>query len=251
MTSFDPQMLLSGQYHDMLMAGLWMSLQYLAFGLCLSLPLGLLIALCRLSPFKALRALGACYVEVVRSIPLLAHMLFWYFGVPELLPAALKEALYEGPVESICAVLAIGFYTAAYMAEDIRSGIRAVPPVQLEAARAIGLPYLRAMRLVVDTGLHSQGWSREQALDYMPANSGMGRSDAQAEVDRYIADPGQAVAYKIGALTIQRLRGEAETRLGSRFDLRAFHAQVLGSGALPLPVLESKVRDWIAEQAAR
>ena len=149
MTSFDPQMLLSGQYHDMLMAGLWMSLQYLAFGLCLSLPLGLLIALCRLSPFKALRALGACYVEVVRSIPLLAHMLFWYFGVPELLPTALKEALYEGPVESICAVLAIGFYTAAYMAEDICSGIRAVPPVQLEAARAIGLPYLRAMRLVI------------------------------------------------------------------------------------------------------
>jgi polar amino acid transport system permease protein len=149
MTSFDPQMLLSGQYHDMLMAGLWMSLQYLAFGLCLSLPLGLLIALCRLSPFKVLRALGACYVEVVRSIPLLAHMLFWYFGVPELLPTALKEALYEGPVESICAVLAIGFYTAAYMAEDIRSGIRAVPPVQLEAARAIGLPYLRAMRLVI------------------------------------------------------------------------------------------------------
>ncbi len=149
MTSFDPQMLLAGQYHDMLVAGLQMSLQYLFFGLCLSLPLGLLIALCRLSPFKALRALGACYVEVVRSIPLLAHMLFWYFGVPELLPTALKEALYEGPVESICAVLAIGFYTAAYMAEDIRSGIRAVPPVQLEAARAIGLPYLSAMRLVI------------------------------------------------------------------------------------------------------
>ncbi|NMN03642.1 MULTISPECIES: DUF885 domain-containing protein [unclassified Novosphingobium] len=110
---------------------------------------------------------------------------------------------------------------------------------------------LRAMRLVVDTGLHSQGWSRQQALDYMLTNSGMGRSDAQAEVDRYIADPGQAVAYKIGALTIQRLRGEAEARLRARFDLRAFHAQVLGSGALPLPVLESKVRDWIAEQAAR
>lgn len=149
MTSFDPQMLLSGHYHDMLVSGLKMSLQYLFFGMCLSLPLGLLIALCRLSPFKALRALGACYVEVVRSIPLLAHMLFWYFGVPELLPTALKEALYEGPVESICAVLAIGFYTAAYMAEDIRSGIRAVPQVQLEAARAIGLPYLSAMRLVI------------------------------------------------------------------------------------------------------
>ena len=149
MIRFDPQMLLSGQYHDMLVAGFLMSLQYLFFGLCLALPLGLLIALCRLSPFKALRALGASYVEVVRSIPLLAQMLFWYFGVPELLPTPIKEALYEGPVESICAVLAIGFYTAAYMAEDIRSGIRAVPAVQLEAARAIGLPYLRAMRLVV------------------------------------------------------------------------------------------------------
>ena len=149
MIQFDAQMLLSGQYHDMLVAGLKMSLQYLFYGLCLSLPLGLLIALFRLSPFAWLRALGASYVEVVRSIPLLAHMLFWYFGVPEMLPAALKEALYEGPVESICAVLAISVYTAAYMAEDIRSGIRAVPPVQLEAARSIGLSYLQAMRLVI------------------------------------------------------------------------------------------------------
>lgn len=149
MTRFDAQMLLSGQYHDMLVAGLVMSLEYLFFGLCIALPLGLLIALCRLSPFRVLRAFGASYVEVMRSIPLLAHMLFWYFGVPEMLPQALKELLYEGPVESICAVLAIGFYTAAYMAEDIRSGIRAVPAVQLEAARAIGLSYLRAMRLVI------------------------------------------------------------------------------------------------------
>ena len=149
MIRFDPQMLIAGQYHDMLVSGLLMSLQYLFYGLCLALPLGLFIALCRLSPYKILRALGASYVEVVRSIPLLAQMLFWYFGVPELLPEPVKAALYEGPVESICAVLAIGFYTAAYMAEDIRSGIRAVPAVQLEAARAIGLPYLRAMRLVI------------------------------------------------------------------------------------------------------
>lgn len=105
---------------------------------------------------------------------------------------------------------------------------------------------LRAMRLVVDTGLHTKGWSREQAVDYMLANSGMGRSDAEAEVDRYIANPGQALAYKIGALTIQRLRKEAESALGSRFDIRLFHDQVLGSGALPMPVLEAKVRRWIA-----
>lgn len=105
---------------------------------------------------------------------------------------------------------------------------------------------LRAMRLVVDTGLHAKGWSREQAIDYMLANSGMGRSDATAEVERYIAIPGQALAYKIGALTIQRLRRKAESALGPRFDIRAFHDQVLGSGALPLPVLETKIDRWIA-----
>ncbi|WP_395024921.1 amino acid ABC transporter permease [Comamonas odontotermitis] len=149
MTTFDVQMLLSGQYHDMLVAGFKMSLQYLFYAFWIALPLGLVIALCRLSPFKALRWIGATYVEVIRSIPLLAHMLFWYFGVPELLPAAWKEALYAGPVESICAVMALGVYTAAYMAEDIRSGIRAVPAVQMEASRALGLTYMRTMRLVI------------------------------------------------------------------------------------------------------
>ncbi len=105
---------------------------------------------------------------------------------------------------------------------------------------------LRAMRLVVDSGLHAKGWSREQAIDYMLANSGMGRTDATAEVERYIAWPGQALAYKVGALTIQRLRKKAEAALGPKFDLRAFHEQVLGSGALPLPVLEAKIDRWIA-----
>ena len=149
MTTFDVQMLLSGQYHDMLVAGFKMSLQYLFYAFWIALPLGLVIALCRLSPFKALRWIGATYVELIRSIPLLAHMLFWYFGVPELLPTAWKEALYAGPVESICAVVALGVYTAAYMAEDIRSGIRAVPAVQMEASRALGLTYMRTMRLVI------------------------------------------------------------------------------------------------------
>ena len=105
---------------------------------------------------------------------------------------------------------------------------------------------LRAMRLVVDTGLHTKRWSREQAIDYMLANSGMGRSDATAEVERYIANPGQALSYKIGALTIQRLRAKAEAALGPKFDIRAFHEQVLGSGALPLPILEAKIDRWIA-----
>jgi uncharacterized protein (DUF885 family) len=110
---------------------------------------------------------------------------------------------------------------------------------------------LRAMRLVVDTGLHAKGWSREQAVAYMLGNSGMGRSDAEAEVDRYIAQPAQALSYKLGALTIQRLRAKAERALGQRFDLRQFHDQVLGSGALPLPVLEAKIDRWIAAQGRK
>ena len=109
---------------------------------------------------------------------------------------------------------------------------------------------LRAMRLVVDTGLHSKGWSRETAIDYMLANSGMGRSDATAEVERYIAWPGQALGYKLGALTIQRLKKKAQEQLAARFDIRGFHDQVLGSGALPLPILEAKLDRWIAAQQA-
>ncbi|HLL30628.1 MAG TPA: DUF885 domain-containing protein [Allosphingosinicella sp.] len=109
---------------------------------------------------------------------------------------------------------------------------------------------LRAMRLVVDTGIHSKGWSREQAIDYMLANSGMSRTEVTAEVERYIAIPGQALAYKIGALTIQRLRAKAEAALGARFDPRAFHAQVLMTGSLPMAVLEKKIDDWIVASGA-
>jgi uncharacterized protein (DUF885 family) len=107
---------------------------------------------------------------------------------------------------------------------------------------------LRAMRLVVDTGIHSKGWTREQAIDYMLANSDMGKTDATAEVERYIAIPSQALAYKIGALTIQRLKAKAKTALGDTFDVREFHNQVLNTGALPLTVLEKKIDDWIASQ---
>ncbi len=109
---------------------------------------------------------------------------------------------------------------------------------------------LRAMRLVVDSGIHAQGWSRDRAIEYMLANSGMSRTEVVAEVERYIAIPGQALAYKIGQMTILRLRAEAEQALGTRFDLRDFHAQVLMSGSLPMPVLEQKIRDWIASRRA-
>ena len=105
---------------------------------------------------------------------------------------------------------------------------------------------LRAMRLVVDTGIHSKGWTREQAIDYMMAHSDMGKTDATAEVERYIAIPSQALAYKTGAMTIQRLRRKAEAELGSKFDIREFHAQVLMTGSLPLAILEQKIDRWIA-----
>jgi uncharacterized protein (DUF885 family) len=105
---------------------------------------------------------------------------------------------------------------------------------------------LRAMRLVVDTGIHSKGWTREAAIDYMLANSDMGKTDATAEVERYIAIPSQALAYKIGALTIQRLKAKSQKALGKKFDVREFHNQVLNTGALPLTVLEKKIDDWIA-----
>ncbi len=109
---------------------------------------------------------------------------------------------------------------------------------------------LRAMRLVVDSGIHAKGWTRDQSIQYMLDNSSMGRTDATAEVERYIAIPSQAVAYKIGALTIQRLKKKAQDALGSKFDIRDFHAQVLMTGALPLSVLEKKIDDWIAAKKA-
>lgn len=105
---------------------------------------------------------------------------------------------------------------------------------------------LRAMRLVVDTGIHAKGWTRDRAIKYMLDNSSMGETDARVEVERYIAIPGQALAYKIGQLTILRLKAKAKAALGPKFDPRKFHAQVLMTGALPMTVLEKKVNDWIA-----
>ena len=109
----------------------------------------------------------------------------------------------------------------------------------------------RAVRLVVDTGMHSFKWSRDQAIYYFKQNTGKSDLDITNEIDRYISWPGQALAYKIGQLRIQMLRAEAEKALGDRFDVRAFHDKLLGSGALPLSVLEVEMRAWIAEQSAR
>lgn len=104
---------------------------------------------------------------------------------------------------------------------------------------------LRAMRLVVDTGLHAQGWSRDRAIAYMRDNSSLASSDIEAEVERYIVNPGQALGYKIGDLRIQALRRRAAAAQGSQFDVREFHSQVLEDGALPMDVLEAKIARWI------
>ena len=107
----------------------------------------------------------------------------------------------------------------------------------------------RACRLVVDTGMHALGWSRQRAIDYLRENSGLTEHNVITEIDRYIDEPGQALAYKIGELKIKELRRLAETRLGSRFDVRAFHDAVLANGSLPLDVLESEIRRWMDSQS--
>jgi uncharacterized protein (DUF885 family) len=106
----------------------------------------------------------------------------------------------------------------------------------------------RAIRLVVDTGLHSKGWTREQVIDYIEANSATSEARRVAETERYIAVPAQALAYKVGQLKIVELRARAERALGERFDLRKFHTAVLADGPLPLDVLEAKIERWIATQ---
>ena len=108
----------------------------------------------------------------------------------------------------------------------------------------------RAVRLVVDTGIHYFGWSRERAIDYFLANAAKSEADIVNEIDRYIGWPGQALAYKIGQLKMLELRGEAELALGSAFDIRSFHDHLLGAGALPLDILEERMDQWLAAQLA-
>ncbi|MBU3919191.1 MAG: DUF885 domain-containing protein, partial [Alphaproteobacteria bacterium] len=110
----------------------------------------------------------------------------------------------------------------------------------------LGSEIWRAIRLVVDTGLHSKGWTEDQAVQYFLENSAITETQARSEVQRYVVMPGQATAYKIGMIRIQQLRAKAEAELGDKFDIRAFHDTVLGGGALPLDVLSRKVDQWIA-----
>jgi uncharacterized protein (DUF885 family) len=108
----------------------------------------------------------------------------------------------------------------------------------------------RAGRLVVDTGIHAFGWTRQPAIDYLIDNTGEAPELVASEIDRYYSDPGQALAYMIGQMKIIELRDRAKAKLGERFDIRRFHMAVLDQGALPLPALELAVDDWIAARAA-
>src|SRR5205814_8164199 len=108
----------------------------------------------------------------------------------------------------------------------------------------------RAVRLVVDTGIHAKRWTREQAIAYMREKTGMGEKEVKSEIERYIVAPGQACAYKVGMLKIQELRARAEKELGQKFDQREFHETVLKNGALPLEILEEQVTDYIQRKRA-
>ncbi len=109
----------------------------------------------------------------------------------------------------------------------------------------------RACRLVIDTGIHAYGWSRDSAIAYLLTNSAKTPQDAAVEIDRYIVWPGQALAYKIGELKMQQLKREAKETLGPRFDIRRFHNAMLDNGPLPLTVLEREMKAWIAREAKR
>jgi uncharacterized protein (DUF885 family) len=108
----------------------------------------------------------------------------------------------------------------------------------------------RAIRLVLDTGLHAKGWSEEEAVAYFMENSAITEAQARSEVRRYMVLPGQATSYKVGMLKIQELRRDAEAELGDAFDIRAFHDTILGGGAMPLAILERRVDEWVASVKA-
>lgn len=147
--SFDFGIVLGGEYRDWLIQGTVITLKLSALSLALALVLGVTVAVCRLAPFRPLNWLAAAYVEFVRNTPLLVQMLFWYFGSTQVLPGAINDWLYAGNFEFAAAAIALTMYTAAFISEDVRSGIRSIPREQMEAARASGLSFMQAMRFVV------------------------------------------------------------------------------------------------------
>ena len=105
--------------------------------------------------------------------------------------------------------------------------------------------------MVVDTGIHAKGWSRQRAIDFFKANAGKTEHDITVEVDRYIVWPGQALAYKLGELKLKELRSRATAELGDKFDIRSFHDEIVWNGALPLSILDRQINNWIAAEQAK
>ncbi|MEM7729113.1 MAG: DUF885 domain-containing protein [Pseudomonadota bacterium] len=137
-------------------------------------------------------------------------------------------------------------YTEAMVAEDL--GFYDDDP--LADLGRLQYEMFRAVRLVVDTGLHDKGWSRQRAIDYMVSKTGMSDEEVVREIERYVAWPGQALGYKLGQIALQRMRENAQDTLGDRFNIRQFHEVVLDGGALPLPVLEARINRWVAARQA-
>jgi len=152
-------------------------------------------------------------------------------------------------LEGVPLIRRFGFFTAyiegwALYAERVAWELGLMPTHADNIGRLIA-ELFRAVRLVVDTGIHQRRWTREEAIEYMLANTGMAESDVVSEVERYIVMPGQATAYKVGMMKILELRQKAMDELGDRFDLRDFHDVVLKNGAVPLDILEQIVDDYI------
>lgn len=146
---FDFATILSGQYLDWLLSGVVVTLKLSLLSCVLAFGLGLLVALLRLSPVAPFRAAAGAYLEFFRNTPLLVQLFFWYFGSYQVLPQAVNDWLVAGDFEFAAGVIALTVYTGAFIAEDIRSGVRSIPKEQMEAALASGLGYLGAMRWVI------------------------------------------------------------------------------------------------------
>ena len=146
---FDWSVVTSGLYAEWLWQGLVITLQLAVLSCVLGFLLGLLVAVARMSPVAPLRWLAQVYLDFIRNTPLVIQIFFWYFGAYEVLPQGVNDWLNQWPFELVAAVIALTVYTSAFIAEDIRSGIRAVPREQMEAARSQGFAYLAAMRFVI------------------------------------------------------------------------------------------------------
>lgn len=146
---FDWSVVTTGVYAEWLWQGLLITLQLALLACVLGFVLGLVVAIIRMSPVAPLRWLAQAYLEFIRNTPLVIQIFFWYFGAYTVLPEAVNDWLNQWPFEFVAAVIALTVYTAAFIAEDIRSGIRAVPREQMEAARSQGFSYLAAMRFVI------------------------------------------------------------------------------------------------------